>query len=413
MKTISNIREGLARIPLALHEFLPEPGHEGREDAVRSYHTTTIWGGEGTNVHHESEVDEDDSEKDSFGGVAAQGGFDPVFEIGAEIDERFPGLGGDEGKRIEQSVRVHGIDALAWYVPFHQTGVQWGIYIPLSGIAYLIKHAFGDLPAPLDTKAHLAFHAALNHELFHFATEYTIAQAELDHQEPWYVPAKMGFLFGDPSYCTEEEQLANAYMLSAFRSMKPALRVKGKQADLRAFVAKQPAGYRDALEVRPPHWSRLLGNLADRYGSYAGKGSVHPAMWHPPFGYDWSQRFPIRPRIDWRYCPIHLVNDSARLGLPPDWLSFFSQLSSINETDGFLKKLEKLSPPIQRAWERTKQKLGTAITAGADFKKWEKGGHDLFSVRVNDNFRAHLQRRKEFDDWLAVMIGNHKEMGHG
>jgi hypothetical protein len=305
------------------------------------------------------------------------------------------------------------MDALAWYASFHYPGLQWGIYIPISGLAYMMQNAFGSLPVPLETKAHLAFHAVLNHELFHFATDYAIAQMEMDYQEPWLVPAKRAFRLGIPNYCVEEEQLANAYMLSAFRSMKPALRVKGKQAALRAFVEKQPQGYRDALGVRSPDWNRLLGNLAHHYGSHAVKSANHPTLWNPRLGYDWSARFPIRPRIDWHYCPIHLVNDSERIGLPPKWLSFFSRLSAINETKEFLRKLEKLSPPIQRAWERTKQKLGTAITAGADFKKWDKVGTDLFSVRVNDNFRAHLQRRRESDDWLAVAIGNHKEMGHG
>ena len=414
MKAISSIREGLGRVPVALNG----PGYEGHEEAVRSFHTRVIWQGEDADKLSGTQLDyqagyEDDPEDDVLGGDVDQSAFDPVFEIGSEIDDRFPGLGGIEGEKIQQSVLLHGMDALAWYVSFHYPGVQWGVYVPISGIAYLMKHAFSDLSAPLATKAHLAFHSALNHELFHFATDYTVAQAELDHQEPWFVPAKAGFLSGNPNYCIEEEQLANAYMLAAFRSMKPALRVRGKQAALRAFVAKQPKGYRDALEVRSRNWNRLLENLAERYGSHALKSAGHPALWSPPLGYDWSGRFPIRPRIDWRYCPIHLVDDSARLGLPPGWLGFFSRLSAIQETDGFLKKLEKLSPPIQRAWQRTKQKLGNAITGGADFKKWEKGGDDLFSVRVSDNFRAHLQRRKESDDWLAVTIGNHKEMGHG
>lgn len=426
MKLISSIRKGLANIEGALTEFPPEPGYEGSQEAVRSIQT--IWVGENPNLlprydlpmNSDAVLCEDDADDDVFGvdddifGTdGSDSWLDPVFEIGADVDERFFGLGGDEGKKIRQSVQLHGMDALAWYVSFHRPGLQWGIYVPLSGLAYMMRNAFGELPIPLETKAHLAFHAALNHELFHFATDYAIAQAELDHQEPWYVPATTAFRMGTPSYCVEEERMANAYMLSAFRSMKPALRVKGKQAALRAFVGGQPVGYRNALNVRPAHWDQLLDKLAGRYGSHAVKSARHPSLWNPHLGYDWQTRFPIRPRIDWRYCPIHLVNDSARIGLPPEWLSCFSQLSAIMETDEFRKKVGMLASPIQRAWERTKQKLGTAITPGADFKKWDKGGNDLFSVRVNDNFRAHLQRRKESDDWLAVAIGNHKEMGHG
>jgi hypothetical protein len=419
MKPVSNIREGLALIPGALNELPPALGYEGSEEAVRSYRTRTIWTGEKPSplpqdsAIFEAELFEDEADDDVFSMDGGDSWLDPVFEIGAEMDERFPGLGGAAGRQLQQSVRLHGMDALAWYVSFHHPGLQWGIYIPISGLAYMMQNAFGNLLVPVETKAHLAFHAALNHELFHFATDYAIAQAELDHHEPWYIPGRMGFLFGNPSYCIEEEQMANAYMLSAFRSMKPALRVKGKQAALRAFVGKQPVGYCDALSVRSSDWDRLLVDLARRYGSYTAKSSSHPSLWNPRLGYDWPTRFPIRPRIDWRYCPIHLVDDSARFGLPPGWLSFFSRLSAIEETDDFRRKLEKLTTPLQRAWERTKQKLAIAITAGADFKKWDKGGTDLFSVRVNDNFRAHLQRRRDTVGWLAVAIGNHKEMGHG
>jgi hypothetical protein len=418
MKLVSSIRSGLSRIPGALQGFPPNEGYEGIQEAVVSGHTQTIWPGESgepdaaTSVPNDSQM-EDEGNDDGFDLDGIGHGFDPLLEIGAEIDDSFPGLDGEEGKKIQQSVKLHGMDALALYVSFHHPSLQWGIYVPVTGLAYLIRHAFGDLPASLTTKAHLAFHALLNHELFHFATDYAIAQAELDHQEPWYVPAKMGFRFDYPGYCVEEEQLANAYMLSAFRSMKPALRVKGKQAALQAFVKKQPPGYCDALNVRPQHLGGLLENLAHRYGSYTTRGASHALLWNPDFGYDWAGKFPIRPRIDWRYCPIHLFDDSDRIGMPPGWLSLFSRLAAIHETDEFIKKIKTMAPPIQRAWERTKQKLAITITAGADFKKWPKGGDNLFSVRVNDNFRAHLLRQRESDGWLAIAIGNHKEMGHG
>ncbi len=417
MKLVSNIREGLAEIEWALRVFQPGTGYEGIQEAV--YSTRTIWSGENPNLLAQvnavakAELCEDELDDDGFGMDGSDKWFDPIFEVGADVDERFPGLGGQEGKKIQQSVQLHGMDALGWYVSFHNPGLQWGIYVPISGIVYLIQHAFAGLSAPIATKSHLAFHAILNHELFHFATDYAIAQAELSHQEPWYVPAQEAFRADKPDYCVTEEQLANAYMLSAFRSMKSDLRVRGKQAALRAFVKQQPEGYRDALSVRSLHWDRLLATLACRYGSCGKKSAGHSFLWNPSLGYDWLRQFTIHPRVDWRYCPIHLVADSARLGIPPGWLSVFSRLSSIEETVEFRKTLETLTSPIQRAWERTKHKLGIAITAGVDFKKWDNGGNDLFSVRVNDNFRAHLRRRKESDDWLAVAIGNHKEMGHG
>ena len=420
MKRISTIRKGLAEIEGALNALPPNPGYEGSEEAVYSLQTRTIWWGGNPKFLGENDVRDTDEGYDGaeaddevFGVEGGEGPFDPVFEIGAAVDERFPGLGGESGRRIQRSFELHGMEALGWYVSFHHPGLQWGIYIPVSGMGYLIKHAFGGLPSPLATKTHLAFHAILNHELFHFATDYTIAQAELTHEEPWYVPAKHAFRAATPGYCVEEEQLANAYMLSAFRTMKSALRVAGKQAALRTFVEKQPEGYRDALDVRPPQWDGLLEGLARRFGTFAKRSADHSFIWYPDLGYDWPRQFPIRPRIDWRYCPIHLVDDSVRLGIPPGWLSIFSRLSSIEEADEFKKKLKKLALPNQRAWERTKQKLCNAITTGADFKQWDRGGNDLYSVRINDGFRAHLRRREETGDWLAVAIGSHKEMGHG
>jgi hypothetical protein len=287
MKPVSNIREGLAQIPGAMNQMPPAPGYQGSEEAVRSCRIRTIWTGDHSGLLPQDSVapvarlSEDEADEDVFGADATDSWLDPVFEIGPEMDESFPGLGGAEGRQIQQSVRLHGMDALAWYVSFHHPGLQWGIYVPLSGLAYMMQNAFGGLSVRLETKAHLAFHAALNHELFHFATDYAIAQAELDHQEPWYVPAKSAIRMGVPSYCVEEEQMANAYMLSAFRSMKPALRVKGKQAALRAFVGLQPPGYRDALGVRSSDWDHLLFDLAHRYRVRTAKSASHPSLWNP------------------------------------------------------------------------------------------------------------------------------------
>lgn len=417
MKRIASVRQGLARIPGAMRLMPPTEGYEGIEEAVRG--AQTIWPGERDETAGEdqpmasapidSDQDLDDGDFDEGTGDA----FDPVLEIGAEVDERFPGLGGTEGRKIAKSVEIHGIDALGWYMPFHAPGAQWGIYIPITGLVYLIDSAFGRLQVPLATKMQLAFHAIYNHELFHFATEYAIAQAELVHHRPWFIPAKAAFSKEEPSYCVEEEQMANAYMLAAFRSLKPALKVKGKQAALQAFVKNQPVGYRDALDVRRTHWSGLLDKLAHRYGEHAKRASRHRLLWKPTMGFDWAQAFPIQPKIDWRHCPIHVVNDGSRLGLPSDWLQFFARLVEIKETSGFQKKLQLMDGSIQRAWERMKQKLGVAITSGADFKPWPKDGDDCYSVRINNNFRAHLKRQRDTCDWLAYEIGSHKAMGHG
>jgi hypothetical protein len=222
-------------------------------------------------------------------------GFDPVIEIGADVDETFPALGGEAGEQIRRSFLLHGMDALGWYVSFHVVKVQWGIYIPVTGIAYLIKNALSKLTATLDAKIHIAFHAILNHELFHFGTDYTVAQAELIHQEPWWVPAKAAFTERTPKYCVIEEQLANAYMLKAFRTMKPALRIRGKQRALREFTKVQPEGYCIGWRVRSQDWDGLIPALAEEYGRRSTKGAANLLLWERDLGFDWAGQFPMRP----------------------------------------------------------------------------------------------------------------------
>lgn len=416
MKRVSQVRKGLQGIPGALEAFEPDPGFEGRDRSIAT--SRVVWSGE---QEHDDESDAtfapppDADDTDSDNGPVSEGddddSFDPVFELGADAEDCIERLGGAAGVELEQSVLLHGMDALGWYVSFHYTGVQWGIYVPVSGIAYLVGRVFHALPASLDTKVHLAFHAIFHHELFHFAADYAIAQAELTHREPWFLPARRAFRAQSPRYCVLEEKLANAQMLRGFRSAKAELRVKGKQAVLRQFVLMQPEGYRDAPHVRPEHMDALLSDLARCYGEHSVSSKNHPLIWGSK-GFDWAQQFPVRPRVDWRHCPIHLVNDGGRYGIPKDWLSCLTCLANIEESDSFREMLQKLSADHQDAWGRMKTKLRNGIPRGADFKRWKKGGENCYSVRITSGFRAHLIWRRDQDSWLAVTIGSHTAMGH-
>ena len=184
MRRINEIRAGMSGIPHSRMDFPPEPSFRGEEPGVT---TTAIWTGDYYDAPDKTQMPEDSfsgSEEGDENETDMPPDFDPVIEIGADVDETFPALGGEAGEQIRHSILLHGMDALGWYVSFHVVRVQWGIYIPVTGIAYLMKNALSKLRATLDAKAHLAFHAILNHELFHFGTDYTIAQAELIHQEP-------------------------------------------------------------------------------------------------------------------------------------------------------------------------------------------------------------------------------------
>ncbi len=338
---------------------------------------------------------------------------DPVFEVGANVDSDFPILGGNSGQQIKRSAMQQGVkNAGGYYLSFHYTGVQWGIYVQSSGIVNLVKHALNKLPITTDQKLKLAFQSILNHELFHFATDYAIAQMELMHNEPWYLPSKKAFRRGQPDYCQQEEKLANAYMLKALNSMESGLRVKGTQALVREYTKRQSCGYNQGWKVRKEGWEKNVVELANCYLSNSKRAkSIHHIF---QYGFDWPQQFPIKPAINWRYCPIFWVDDignSPTSEVPSDWLSFFSKIDYIDESNSFVSQMKRLPKQIKKAWERKKIEFTQAITRGMDFKKWVKGGKDVWSCRLNSSYRVHLQRKGS--EWIAIEIGSHKQMGHG
>jgi hypothetical protein len=413
--SIRFIREKLERLN-ALVDFPPGGASPDEQDeGVISHclHRPDSSLNDGDSGRYASPIDDRDIERVHDESDDSSGEFQPVFEWGAEADEKIAALGSAAGNEILQAVRSQsGSDALGHYLSFHVRGYQWGITVKLSGIATMVAHVFNDLPVDLDTKMRLAFQAILQHELFHFATDIAVSQTEMTQQKAWWWPAKQRRIDDGLIYLEQEEKMANAWMLKAFRTALPGFRALGKQEALKNFVRYQPAGYRDALAVRSDSdWKAGLYDLIFCYADDAECLDDNNSLWG--YGFNWPAQFPIQPRIDWRQCPIHLEDDSKRFGIPPGWLTFFSALADIEETDDFVKQLRKLSPTVQRAWSNTRERVRYGLTSGHDFKRWSKKGADIWSLRVNDNFRVHLSRDKNDQGWSAIAIGDHKSMGHG
>jgi hypothetical protein len=336
-----------------------------------------------------------------------------IFEYGAEIDERrlVAALGGDEGERIQQAVQLRGgTDALAWYVNFHAKGAQGGIFIPLSSVAYLVARVFLPLSTDPMTKFRIAFRALHQHELFHFAVDYMAAQWEGLTGRPCHKPGRS---LRDPmaGYIFLEEELANAHMLRSFRGGPLSLRVPGRLAPLRQFVKQQPPGYRDALRTTSrADFAEGCQALAESYArEIRGYDAAHLDA------VDLLRLYPFAPTVDWRHCPIHVLNDGERLGLPSGLLELFRSIPELAETERFRRDLAGLPVAIQAAWGKTRRMLATTTTLpGLDFKPWERRGSErVYSVRLSSNYRAHLQYSGAEQRWLAVAVGTHKAMGHG
>jgi hypothetical protein len=274
----------------------------------------------------------------------------------------------------------------------------------------MVRNVFGSLPTDDYTKFKLGFRALHQHELFHFATDYMAAQWECILSRPCKRPADKA-LKTHNGYFLFEEELANVQMLNSFRYAKKSLSVTGKTEALKRFIAQQPDGYCYALEYN--NIKMFDENCSDLCKSYAE--SIPGYGTHRIDGVDVNNLFPRFPLIDWRYCPIHIVHDEHRLNLPAIYLDLFRNITTVTETDDFLKKLRKLSSDIQNAWKKIRSLLQITTTApGLDFKLWKRFDHmDIFSVRLNKSYRAHLGYVKSSKSWLAIAVGGHKEMGHG
>jgi hypothetical protein len=419
MKKISAIRKALDHIPDSRMKFDPEEDFLGNQDGVQ---VNTIWDREGAiQDTNEASLLADDSLNDKNNKEAEDNRslynvpqIEPIFEFGADIDDKQPLLSGDKEQQIKKSIELKGMDALAAYLSFHVDRAQWGIYIPESSIEYMVNNCFPALPARLETKRHLAFHSLLSHELFHFATDYMVAQFEMIWRESIWIGMREQLKKRKPRYWEREEKLANAYMLRSLRMMGPDMNVKGKLGAMRSFFADQPSGYREGGKVRSWQWDEELKQLAHDY--FFSSDSVFLGEADPlrlEFPIDFSALYPLNPRIDWRYCTIHVLNDQGGSGLPKIYLNPFTRIQNIVETDSFLRELRQLPKQIQKKWYKFKRLASTELSSNNRPKKWPPLGEDSYSVKIDDNYRAHLRVHSGGQKWTTIGIGNHAEMGHG
>jgi hypothetical protein len=114
------------------------------------------------------------------------------------------------------------------------------------------------------------------------------------------------------------------------------------------------------------------------------------------------------------YCSRSDIPERLVLGIKYSKLispaRFIPSVKEIRETPKFLSDV---LPGHQSYWEKTKSKLmKSSCLPGLDFKYFE--APDIWSARVNDNFRAHFSPISITQGiWEAISYGNHKKMGHG
>jgi hypothetical protein len=300
---------------------------------------------------------------------------------------------------IEGGLRGRGMDVLAFYksrrlanhAPFHG---KWGIFYMRAGLDYLtveIATAYPGIRRP----EQLAMELLREHEHFHFRADVQTLMFEATLGHHLYLPLRIAMRGRSIDFV--EEALANRQVWDWAR--KPAVGIKEFAYD---FMKLQPSAYARFDERRP--------NLAGEWASTVvdlkppGTGVRRDlAAWVEATPLDY-----LRPNL----CPEYVVR-APRLSrwISPVFLT--PPVNTIVDGDDVKKALSGRYIQLREPWEETKLKLkNNRHLRGLDFKPWRQDGRGAYSVRVDDNFRAHLRHERE-GNWTAYAIGGHKDMGHG
>src|SRR5690606_28391437 len=121
----------------------------------------------------------------------------------------------------------------------------------------------------------------------------------------------------ESGYNHQEEMLANAYMLRGVRYPSRASKQDGAYRALKKFTLSQPAGYNAGSKIVDRYnFLENCGYLSFQYQSCRQRYTA------PPIGFDHQIFYPGLPRINWQICPIHIIDDTQRYSLPPEWAKF-------------------------------------------------------------------------------------------
>jgi hypothetical protein len=334
----------------------------------------------------------------------------PTFHFPGDLDPEsvIRELAGKAGDKYRSQKLLNGIDDYGAYLTFHQRAVQWGIYLPMSGIASFMLHHLAHLKIEPIAMFRLAAFLILEHERMHFAIDCMLTQMELLACRPIWWPVRRSVGFAE--FRLIEESIANAKMLRSVRYPPSAYRYPGVYQAAVSLSLKQGAGYRDGKIV-----GRSGNSFEEKILDHAQSAYDLAFNALPPYGVEYQHLSPHNRHYDLTRCPVHIIHDEVRFGLPEIGLRLIRTIPDIHETGLFFDDLKKLGADLKAQWERTKAKLRASVSLnGLDFKPWEKAvAGDTFSVRVNKSVRAHIRFDASSQTWLGERIGRHKEMGHG
>jgi len=307
----------------------------------------------------------------------------------------------DEARRlIDGGIREIGMEALAFYKSFRFVGLppfpgHWGIFYLAPGIKRvqeLIKLYDPHHPDPRG----MAIEFLCRHERLHFKFDVYALGLESALSKHLYEPLKRAFR--PYAIYQVEEGLANHEAWRWARRQGPAIMTFAED-----FMSLQPGGYSRFQEERKVLTSELAANLIDLNLAF-GARRADQALW--------VANVPVAMSRWQSYCPEYGVSGAVLTRwINPAWK--LPIVKAIRDGKAVSKEILGRHADKRDKWENTKARLiKEPGTPGLKFERWKDT--DEWSVRVDDNFRAHLVPVDRLNGvWEAHKFGSHKAMGHG
>jgi len=236
------------------------------------------------------------------------------------------------------ALEADGAEALAWYIPFHDTGGEWGIYIREVSPRIIANKYLSDIN-PIDAHE-LAANILFAHEYFHHISEIACTTLEDGNPRSDLYRDYFDRLVSDSDYPLEEA-LANANALEY---------ADGNRKAVRSFMNEMPRGYRDYWEYfhreeRARGYQQLASMYAGESFSSKSRNKFGNNLFHIPSDILKHMRV-----------PVHWVKESTpiHLGKSLPMVNF----REIIVTPKAKKRLRKLGDPIlQKKFYKAVDKL--------------------------------------------------------
>jgi len=295
---------------------------------------------------------------------------------------------------LAAALATDGTEALAWYIPFHDTDSEWGIYIRDIGPRIIANRCFPDLLRTDPGEAlGLAFDFLFAHEFFHHISEIACTTLENSNpSNPLYRPYFDRLVSGDADEALEEA-LANSFALDF---------IPGKQYKdgLRGLMDDCPPGYRDYGEYQSElRFERGLDWLASMFTGKPFSRSNRYTFGHGLFSHPNS----VFKRME---VPVHDTTDISPCA-PALPMCIFKNITVLVDVLDRVKH-KKTPHDVRKQFKKSMRRLREWGEIERN-RRWNKTARkSWFFWDVTSSWRMSLVEETH-GDWVVNFIGNHTE----